>query len=537
MATNLPIFDSSKINTTTTVAIPTPVPSTINTVASSVSNTFRTTVSSVSNVGSNIASTLSSTFSSTRPSTTVQPTQPLPEFNQTFSSPPSSVFSTSTTTRPQEPLGTTFSTLNNPLTFNSTLERTSVSLPSQVTTPATPNFLSTGTDFLSNRTDEFKIPITSAPTFGGTISTAPNLALTPKINFNLESALQNPSGIRLSNIVTGIPTTGAGLANALGVPTTIGGALAAAGIPTALPPLNQALNTLGVPTNFRGLVNLTGLKFPKIPGFPGIDLIGINLGAGVKWIAEQIAKYKLIVPPFIPGLKINMAVALAAVSVIRSAIQVGPGELLKHLLSSIVDDLKQEVISQVQTQLNEALKPASTENIKVNLGGVVDGAKESFVSNYNLLNPPKTTTNEDGETITIPPPPPDISAFPKIELPPVKVGLTESTSISQFSGTPPLSQAKAFSFSPENSTPASSAETNTPGSRTTPFSFSPGNTTPAPVTTSAPASTTSTFFPPSTSTVSVSSLAVTVTPPTFGSSISSTITNKFSPSIKFPPRG
>lgn len=296
---------------------------------------------------------------------------------------------------------------------------------------------------------------------------APDLSLksisTPTININ--SAITNPSSLNLSGIGSsiGIPTTIAGavsattgfssvgqVANAFGVPTTIAGAAAAVGLPTGLPPLGQAFNTLGVPTSFTGLVNLSGLQFPKIPAFPGIDLVGINLGAGPKFIAEQIAKYKMIVPPFVPGLKINMGMALAAISVLRAAMQVGPGELVKHLLSNIVDDLKQDLISQVNQQLNNSLTPPDGQNIQIQLGGVVDGAKNSFVDQFNRDNPPQTITNDDGETITIPAPTPDLSSFPSTDiLPKSGQGVLSQTNIntSEFSSTAG-SNLKAFTFPP-----------------------------------------------------------------------------------------
>lgn len=245
--------------------------------------------------------------------------------------------------------------------------------------------------------------------------------------------------------------TPAGIANALGVPTSVGGALSRLGIPTALPPLNEALRTLGVPTSFTAVIKLTGLEFPKIPGFPGLDLIGINLGAGKKWIAEQIAKYKSLIPPFIPGLKINMGVALAAVSVIKALVQVGPAELLKHLLSSIVDDLVDQVKSQVAEQLQEAINNTGINDLQGSLNLTLDGAEKSFVDTHNATNPPQTTTNAEGETVTIPTPAPDVSQFAKVNLEPEKKA---SPSIS-FSLTPDTFQSKppsnlvSFTFPPK----------------------------------------------------------------------------------------
>jgi hypothetical protein len=194
-------------------------------------------------------------------------------------------------------------------------------------------------------------------------------------------------------------------------------------------------------------LSLTGLNFPKLPEFPGIDLAGINLGAGPKFIAEQIAKYKSIVPPFVPGLKINMGMALAAVSVIKAAMSANPSELLKHLLSSVLDDIKGQALGQLQT----AIDSTGVNNIQGQLNSVVGGAKDSFLSNFNTLNPPQTTTNEDGETIEIPAPKPDLSGFPDVSNIAPKVGegilATSNIKTSQFTSTAG-STLKSFTFPP-----------------------------------------------------------------------------------------
>jgi hypothetical protein len=194
-------------------------------------------------------------------------------------------------------------------------------------------------------------------------------------------------------------------------------------------------------------LNLTGLNFPKLPEFPGIDLAGINLGAGPKFIAEQIAKYKSIVPPFVPGLKINMGMALAAVSVIKAAMSANPSELLKHLLSSVVDDIKGQALGQLQT----AIDSTGVNNLQGQLNSVVGGAKDSFLSNFNTLNPPQTTTNEDGETIEIPAPKPDLSGFPDVSNIAPKVGegilATSNIKTSEFTSTAG-STLKSFTFPP-----------------------------------------------------------------------------------------
>lgn len=235
------------------------------------------------------------------------------------------------------------------------------------------------------------------------------------------------------------------------------------GIPSSLPPPGQALNTLtqglGVNTTnlsqaFAGNVSsmipsslkLEGLQFPKLPEFPGIDMAGINLGAGPKFIAEQIAKYKTIVPPFVPGLKINMGMALAAVSILKAAASGGAGELVKHLLDGIVSDLK----SQVAGQINSAIDSTGINNVQGQLNGVIGDAKNSFIDQYNQNNPPQTTTDEEGNVVEIPSPPPDVSGFPDVKItPPEGTGILQSaTTAVQNTTNNVLSQAKAFTFPP-----------------------------------------------------------------------------------------
>ncbi len=291
---------------------------------------------------------------------------------------------------------------------------------------------------------------TSAPKF--LTGTAPDLSLRSisAPSLSITNPISSPASLNLSGIgqTMGVPTSIGGAASGLGVPTSIGGAASSLGIPTSLPPVGDALKTLGFNASMPKIdLNLTGLNFPKLPEFPGIDLAGINLGAGPKFIAEQIAKYKSIVPPFVPGLKINMGMALAAVSVIKAAMSANPSELLKHLLSSVVDDIKGQALGQLQT----AIDSTGVNNLQGQLNSVVGGAKDSFLSNFNTLNPPQTTTNEDGETIEIPAPKPDLSGFPDVSNIAPKVGegilATSNIKTSEFTSTAG-STLKSFTFPP-----------------------------------------------------------------------------------------
>jgi len=304
---------------------------------------------------------------------------------------------------------------------------------------------------------------TSTPSF--LTGTAPNLSLKSFTapSLNITNPISSPASLNLSGIGKtmglptgignatsglGIPTSIGSAASGFGIPTSIGGAASSLGIPTSLPPVGDAFKTLGFNASMPKIdLSLTGLKFPKLPEFPGIDLAGINLGAGPKFIAEQIAKYKSIVPPFIPGLKINMGMALAAVSIIKAALSANPSELLKHLLSSVVDDIKGQALGQLQTAINST----GINNVQDQLNGVVDGAKGSFLSNFNTLNPPQTTTNENGDTVEIPAPKPDLSGFPNVSNLAPKVGegilATSNIKINQFTSTAG-STLKSFTFPP-----------------------------------------------------------------------------------------
>lgn len=295
-----------------------------------------------------------------------------------------------------------------------------------------------------------------------TPNASPNLSLlgssTPQVN--ITSAITNPSSLNLS-----------GIGSSLGVPTSPGGIASSLGISSpTIPSTSQAISTLNqglginIPTSidtnsisqaFTGTVSsmlpnslsLSGLQLPKIPPFPGIDLAGINLGAGPKFIAEQIAKFKSLVPPFVPGLKINMGMALAAVSIVKAAMSANPSELVKHLLDGIVSDLKEQVAGQIQN----AIDSTGVNNLQGQLNNVVGGAQDSFVSNFNQMNPPQTTTNADGETVEIPAPKPDLSQFQSISIvPPAGTGVLQSTSnVVQGATSNVLSQAKAFTFPPK----------------------------------------------------------------------------------------
>lgn len=280
---------------------------------------------------------------------------------------------------------------------------------------------------------------------------------------NVAAILKNPSELNINTIAAKV-----------GVPTTIAGAAAKLGIPTALPPVNQALKTLGVPTTLAGVVKLSGIDFPKFPQFPGLDMIGIMLGAGPKFIAEQIAKYKLIVPPWIPGLKINMAMALAAISVLKSVLQGNGDEILKHLLSSIVDDIKGQAVEQLQKSIDST----GINDIEKNLKEVLQNAKIQVIENDNKINPPRKILDEEGNVIGEEKTPPDTSQIDKAlsEVSFAKTAtnssLFSSTALSKTNFASSINQTNIFSTQVSDTTKSTGVLLSKPVTETTSYIFS-----------------------------------------------------------------
>ena len=126
--------------------------------------------------------------------------------------------------------------------------------------------------------------------------------------------------------------------------------LSLGGISSNLNIQSPNLSDIGVPA-----VNLPPLQLPQIPSFPGIDMAGINLGAGPKFVANTLLKYKTIVPPFVPGLKINIGMVGAAISIVKAASSGNIEGLLNSLTSNLVENIKDQTgISSIQSQLDQA---------------------------------------------------------------------------------------------------------------------------------------------------------------------------------------
>ena len=140
-------------------------------------------------------------------------------------------------------------------------------------------------------------------------------------------SVPNVSSLAISTVKTSLaPSLSA-------IPTSAGGVTSFAAnklsIPTVLPPTGDALKTLagaagipGVDLSLKSISGMTGITIPTfgfeaIPAFPGLDYPGLLLGKSKKFIAETAAKYLTISPPFIPGVKMNMAIVIAAASVLK----------------------------------------------------------------------------------------------------------------------------------------------------------------------------------------------------------------------------
>lgn len=302
-------------------------------------------------------------------------------------------------------------------------------------TPTTSSFrLPTVTFNTGSFSNFLKAP--AVPTSGSNIDLTFGIKAPTLPKGAIAAAVMNPSSLKKINVKE--------IGKSMGVPTTVKGALLKA---FPLPPVGEALKTLGIPTNIQGIVKITGLQFPKFPEFPGLDQIGILLGAGPKWIAEQLAKYKTIVLPFVPGLTINMGMALAAVSVIRALLSTSPSELLKHLLSSIIDDLKTQVADEIQKAVDKV-----GNDFNQQLKGITDTAKVEFTKQHERANPPQTITDENGDTTTIPSSAPDLSGFLDTSNLPTPAPTEKIDIDSLRSSPPPGSELKSFSFSAQQST-------------------------------------------------------------------------------------
>lgn len=211
-------------------------------------------------------------------------------------------------------------------------------------------------------------------------------------------------------------------------------AASAVGLNTNMPP-SQAINILApgltkeISSTISGAiaeglknVDLSKLNFPNIQ-IPGLGQAAILIGAGPKWVADQILKYKMIVPPFAPGLKINMAMVSAALSIVKAAASGNLGAIAKSLLEDILEDIKDQsglndLQEQIQDQISDLKDSTGLTAIEKDINtitNVVDNAQGMFVQEFNRANPPQTTTDADGNTVEIPAPSPNVSQYTNLK--------------------------------------------------------------------------------------------------------------------------
>ena len=228
------------------------------------------------------------------------------------------------------------------------------------------------------------IPLFSAPTVSfspptslsamtnGVTSTGLSMLKSPTISIGAGSSLSSIASVSgISSTIGGVPKTLSGAVSSFGAPTTIGGISAAFGGPTSL---SGIAGTMGLSTslpNFAAsLPPLPSLNLPNMPSFPGLDKAGILLGAGPKFIADKITKYTTIVPPFAPGLKINMAMVGGAIAIISALSSGNPGAILKSLVEDMVDQAVGDLKNQVGDALSGAMDQTGVSSIQDQIQGI-----------------------------------------------------------------------------------------------------------------------------------------------------------------------
>lgn len=252
----------------------------------------------------------------------------------------------------------------------------SATLPTFTTT----NAMSAGSSGFSNQSTNNLVKVSSLSSDGIKTSIAPPLdfkSITPSKTLN---GKVNVAADTLKAMTT-----------KAGITATIGTIASGMNIPVGLPSTTDALKTLGVPTDLASLQKALDFKLPEIPAFPGINF-ALLFGKSPQFIAEVVLKYKTISLPHIPGVKINMAQALAAISIIKAVASGQGGAIIKHLLEGITGELKAELIQglekSISTGLNESansLQSVLKESIKLDLSIQAKNQKEEYDENGDLL--------------------------------------------------------------------------------------------------------------------------------------------------------
>lgn len=210
-------------------------------------------------------------------------------------------------------------------------------------------------------------PAVSLPSVSSTVAVGANVPSFSSVPVVLSPQLSLSS----PTLATNVPTSISGVSAAFGGPESIG--------TSNLPSFNTTLPKLDL---------------PAVPKIPGLDKAGILLGAGPKFVSEKITKYTTIVPPFAPGLKVNMAMVGGAVAIISALSSGNPSAILKSLAEDMVGDavkgaLDQTGVSGMQDQLKGIQDSAS-----VAAGAVADATNTATAN----ITPTITVSNNTPPT-------------------------------------------------------------------------------------------------------------------------------------------
>lgn len=252
----------------------------------------------------------------------------------------------------------------------------SATLPTFTTT----NTVSIGSSGFSTPSNGNLINVSSLASNGIKTSIAPPLdfkSVTPSLNLN---GKVNVAADTLKAMTT-----------KAGITATIGTIASGMNIPIGLPSTTDALKTLGVPTDLASLQKALDFKLPEIPAFPGINF-ALLFGKSPQFIAEVVLKYKTICLPHIPGVKINMAQALAAISIIKAVASGQGGAIIKHLLEGITGELKAELIQGLEKSISAGLNESANslqsvlkESIKLDISIQEKNQKDQYDENGDVL--------------------------------------------------------------------------------------------------------------------------------------------------------
>jgi len=152
--------------------------------------------------------------------------------------------------------------------------------------------------------------------------------------------------------------------------------------------------TSGLTSGLASKLNISAISSKLIP-FPSMDMIGIALGAEKEQLLK-IAQAKLVVPPWVPGLKINLGMIAGALKIIKEISSFNPSELLKQITDAIKEDIAEEVsnlkdstgISDIQNQVKDAVgKITDAQNsinqVQTEFNNTISQAKQGISDTVN----------------------------------------------------------------------------------------------------------------------------------------------------------